>query len=159
VLGFGGNTACLEIELPSGKSVVIDAGSGIRDLGARLCSRADPQRSLHLFLTHFHWDHIQGIPFYEPLYRPGNEVTFHSMASPDEARTILERQMAYPYFPFDYKALCAKREYIQTCDEPFYLDELTVRSFPMNHPQGAVGYRFECEGAVVVHASDFEHGD
>lgn len=158
-LGVGGNTACIEIALADGTSVVVDAGTGIREFGMHQTSRMAHPHPLHLFLTHFHWDHIQGLPFYEPLYAQESDLVFHSAAPPNEARTILERQMRHPYFPYDFRSLCNSREYVQTNAEPFEVGPLQVEAFPLNHPNGAVGYRFEYNGAVVVHAADCEHGD
>lgn len=157
---FGGNTACVEIRVPDQDILIVDGGSGIRNLGIALHEefQANPL-SLHLFLTHFHWDHIQGLPFFQPLYNGANKVTFHSGRAPAESREILEGQMSTPYFPVNFELLTAKREFVRACPDVFRHGPLTVEAFPLNHPQTAVGYRFECNGAVVVHASDCEHGD
>ena len=157
---FGGNTACVEIRVPDQDILIVDGGSGIRNLGIALDDefRARPL-SLNLFLTHFHWDHIQGLPFFQPLYKAANKVTFHSGRAPAESCKILEGQMSTPYFPVNFELLTAKQEFVQAGPDAFRHGPLTVEAFPLNHPQTAVGYRFECNGAVVVHASDCEHGD
>ena len=156
---FGGNTACVEVRVPGQDVLIIDGGSGIRNLGLSLLEefKSEPLK-LHLFLTHFHWDHIQGLPFFDPLYSGANKVTFHSGRAPGEAREILEGQMSTPYFPVNFELLRAKREFVRACPEVFRSGPLTVQAFPLNHPQSAVGYRFECNGRVLVHASDCEHG-
>ena len=158
-LGFGGNTICIEVRQPDGQVLIIDGGTGLRYLGMAL-AREFPGRNLSLkfLMTHFHWDHIQGLPFFAPLYDPANEVTFYSDRSTQELRSILEGQMSNPYFPVRLEILAAQHRFEQIAPETRFGD-VTVRSFPLNHPQGACGYRFECGGAVVVHASDLEHGD
>jgi phosphoribosyl 1,2-cyclic phosphodiesterase len=159
-LGYGGNTTCLELRLADGAIVVIDGGTGARKLGLSLLQRF-PGQSLDVsfLMTHFHWDHIQGIPFFAPLYSPANHVTFHSSKPPEETAEILEGQMTNPYFPVRFDLLAAKREFVQIADRPLEDNRLRVHAFPLNHPQGASGFRLESQGAVVVHACDHEHGD
>jgi phosphoribosyl 1,2-cyclic phosphodiesterase len=159
-LGYGGNTTCLELRLPSDEVVVIDGGTGARQLGLSLLQRFHRNANdIHFLMTHFHWDHIQGIPFFAPLYSPANRVVFHSSRPPSEVADILEGQMTHPYFPVAFELLAAKREFVQITQEPLRYGDLTVRSFPLNHPQGATGFRLESGGAVIVHACDHEHGD
>jgi phosphoribosyl 1,2-cyclic phosphodiesterase len=159
-LGYGGNTTCLELRLPNDEVVIIDGGTGARQLGLSLLQRYSPNANgIHFLMTHFHWDHIQGIPFFAPLYRPANRVVFHSSRTPEEVADILEGQMTFPYFPVKFELLAAKREFVQIGKEPLRYGDLTVCSFPLNHPQGATGFRMESGGAVIVHACDHEHGD
>jgi len=99
-------------------------------------------------MTHFHWDHIQGIPFFAPLYSPANHVTFHSSKPPAETAEILEGQMTNPYFPVRFDLLAAKREFVQIADRPLEDNRLRVHAFPLNHPQGAPGIRLESPGPV-----------
>lgn len=157
-LGFGGNTACIEIRMADGDIVIIDGGTGIRNLGAALQQERSEGASLDVFLTHFHWDHIQGLPFFAPLYNASNRVCFHSGRPPAEMKDILEGQMSYPYFPVQFELLHAQRDFVLAGPEGFRRGSLTIRPFPLNHPQTAVGYRFESNGKVLVHASDCEHG-
>ena len=148
------------IESPTGESVVIDGGTGIRQLGLSLASKqAGKPLHLHCFLTHFHWDHIQGIPFLPLLYSPANTVTFHSSHTPDQAREVLEGQMSSPYFPVNFELLAARRHFVDVSEKPTKYGDLTVHAFPLNHPQGASGYRLERNGVAIVHASDLEHGN
>jgi phosphoribosyl 1,2-cyclic phosphodiesterase len=158
-LGLGGNTTCVEVRDHDGQVLIIDGGTGLRYLGLALMREFAGQKlSLKVLMTHFHWDHIQGIPFFAPLFNPANDVTFYSDRPGGELREILEGQMSNPYFPVRFEHLAARRHFEQIAPEARFGD-LTVRAFPMNHPQGACGYRIECADAVVVHANDLEHGD
>jgi phosphoribosyl 1,2-cyclic phosphodiesterase len=160
-LGYGGNTSCLELRLHDNQSIIFDAGSGMRNLGSKLLKEAKGANlDLKVFLTHFHWDHIQGIPFFGPLFLPGNRVTFHSHCngSLGTLEEILEGQMARPYFPIDLASVAAKREFIDLDSQPMSFSGITIRPFPLNHPQGAVGYRIEIGKTTIVYATDLEHG-
>jgi phosphoribosyl 1,2-cyclic phosphodiesterase len=159
-LKFGGNTPCLEVRTTENECVIFDAGSGIRALGQTLMQEANGSPiNLKIFLTHFHWDHIQGIPFFAPLYGPKNHISFISGSTGRPLEETLEGQMAKPYFPIDFSQVAAKRDFHQIesggCIE---VGGLKVRPFPLNHPQGASGYRIEANGVVVVYATDYEHG-
>lgn len=155
---FGGNTACLEIRLPSGDVIVFDGGSGLRNLG-KLLAQELPEggRTIPFFLTHFHWDHIQGIPFFQPFFDPGNRATIYSMRG--DASKRLSDALSRPYFPLDFEGYGAPKQFVHLENEPVECFGATVRGFPLNHPQGAIGYRIEHLGASIVYASDLEHGD
>lgn len=158
-LGYGGNTACLELRIGD-EIFVIDAGTGARKLGLQLQNEARATNlRINLLLTHFHWDHIQGIPFFEPLYWTANTVAFHSCHPEEKLRKILEGEMTNPYFPVNFELLAARREFVDLSGGPLRRDGVCVYPFPMNHPQGATGYRMEAAGKVITHASDLEHGD
>jgi phosphoribosyl 1,2-cyclic phosphodiesterase len=157
-LRYGGNTSCLELRLPDNQSIIFDAGSGLRKLGSTLLEEANGAKlDLKVFLTHFHWDHIQGIPFFGPLFLPGNRVTFYSHCN-GSIEEILEGQMARPYFPIDLDSVAAKREFVDIDSQSMSFSGVTIRPFPLNHPQGAVGYRIEAGKTVIVYATDLEHG-
>jgi phosphoribosyl 1,2-cyclic phosphodiesterase len=156
---YGGNTTCISVRSAAGDRVIIDAGTGIRKLGRALQAETPRTEEINLFLTHFHWDHIQGLPFFLPLLQGPGRVRFHSGVSPLEARARLERQMSDPFFTLDFTAVKAECEFLQMgIGVATQCGALAVHSFPLNHPQGAWGYRIECEGAVVVVATDVEHG-
>ena len=159
-LKFGGNTPCLEVRNGANECVIFDAGSGIRALGQTLMQEAaGAPINAKIFLTHFHWDHIQGIPFFAPLYGPANHISFLSGSTGRPLQETLEGQMAKPYFPIDFGQVAAKRDFQQIeTGAAIKVGGLTVRPFPLNHPQGASGYRIECNGVVIVYATDFEHG-
>ena len=158
-LGYGGNTSCLELRLADNQSIIFDAGSGLRNLGTTLLKEAaGANLDLKVFLTHFHWDHIQGIPFFAPLFLPGNRVTFHSHCN-GSLEEVLEGQMARPYFPIDLASVAARREFVDIDSQAVSFSGITIRPFSLNHPQGAVGYRIETGKSVIVYATDHEHGD
>jgi phosphoribosyl 1,2-cyclic phosphodiesterase len=159
-LTFGGNTSCVEIRTAANQSIILDAGSGIRNLGQLLMKEAagNPIKA-NLFLTHFHWDHIQGLPFFAPIYFPSNKISFYTGVQGRALQETLEGQMAKPYFPVDFDQVAAQREF--NVIEPggcMEMDGMKVIPFPLNHPQTATGYRVEVGGAVIVYATDYEHG-
>lgn len=160
-LKCGGNTSCLEVRSSTGECVIFDAGSGIRNLGQQLLQQsAGAPIKAKIFLTHFHWDHIQGIPFFAPLYGPNNHVAFHSSRNCLPLMETLEGQMARPYFPVSFSQVSSRRDFNEVENgEVVKVGNLQICSFPLNHPQGAAGYRIEADGAVIVYATDYEHGN
>ena len=158
-LACGGNTSCIEIRIDE-STIIIDAGSGIRGLGTKLQQEfAESKLDINLLLTHFHWDHIQGLPFFAPLYSDQNHVRFNSAHPPERVRRVLEGEMSTPYFPVNFELLPAKRSFTDLTGGALRLPNVSVTPFPMNHPQGATGFRIEACGQVITHASDLEHGN
>jgi phosphoribosyl 1,2-cyclic phosphodiesterase len=160
-LGYGGNTPCLEIRAMENQVAIFDAGTGIRNLGEALLVEFEgrPPR-LDVFLTHYHWDHIQGLPFFRPLYQEGLEITFHAAGRLGPLHSRLRGQMQAPYFPVDFDSIPARVRFVELEEgSPHQVGGLRVVPFPMNHPQGAAGYRIEGPQGVIVYASDLEPGD
>ena len=160
-LGVGGNTSCVELRTAAGDALILDAGTGIRGLGYALAAEAgaDPI-SVDILFSHFHWDHLQGLPFFAPLYVGGNEVRCISAVDDDRLGDLLRGQMCFPYFPVPFGELAASVETRRArVGEPFEVGPFSVRAFPVSHPQGAHGFRIEYDGLVVVYATDYEHGD
>jgi phosphoribosyl 1,2-cyclic phosphodiesterase len=157
---YGGNTPCIEVRLGNGTLIVLDCGSGLRGLGKSLL-REFGERPIHayVFLTHFHWDHIQGIPFFLPLYRKGNVFLFHSVLRKGlELRGAVEGQMVNPYFPVDMSVMGSTRHFYDLDEHPINLNGAVISSAPLNHPGECVAYRVEADGASFVLATDTEPG-
>jgi phosphoribosyl 1,2-cyclic phosphodiesterase len=159
-LGYGGNTSCVEIRTGENEFIILDAGTGIRGLGAALLKTSGKQPlKLNLFLTHYHWDHIQGLPLFAPLFQPGNEITFHAAARLGSIRDQLRGQMKAPFFPVEFDNVGARTSFVEMDGGEIKVAGLRVRCFPMHHPQGAGGYRIEGPNGVIVFASDLEPGN
>ncbi|OFV99345.1 MAG: hypothetical protein A3H94_08710 [Acidobacteria bacterium RIFCSPLOWO2_02_FULL_60_20] len=157
---YGGNTPCVEVRTAQGKILIFDGGSGFRLLGKQLLAEFG-HKSIqgHILLTHYHWDHIQGIPFFEPLYNPENHFHFHAFASRlGTVQEALEGQMSDPYFPVNMNIMQARRHFHEIAKDPLVLDDAVIHNLPLNHPQGCLGFRVECEGQVFVYATDNEPG-
>jgi phosphoribosyl 1,2-cyclic phosphodiesterase len=162
---YGGNTPCLELVTPDGTQFILDCGTGLRMLGSRW-SVPDSGRAngTHILVTHYHWDHIQGIPFFAPLYVESNEFQFYSFRSKflgkESLRQVFEAQMATPYFPVDLAAMNAKRKFREVDGgDAFVIGENKITARWLNHPQGCLGFRIETSAGIVVYATDNEPGD
>ncbi len=109
-LKHGGNTSCLEVRSADNQVWIVDAGTGIRNLGQSLLEEFRGKAlSLRIFLTHFHWDHIQGIPFFDPLHQPQTSASFYGRSSRNGLEAMLQGQMSAPYFPIDFQSLPAQK--------------------------------------------------
>src|SRR5260221_916988 len=162
---YGGNTPCLELIAPDGTQFILDCGTGLRMLGNRGSSpSAGGSPETHIFVTHYHWDHIQGIPFFAPLYAENNEFQFYSFRSKflgrDSLKQVFEAQMAVPYFPVDMSAMSAKRKFKEVDGgDTFRIGENEITAGWLNHPQGCLGFRIETPAGAVGYATDNEPGD
>jgi phosphoribosyl 1,2-cyclic phosphodiesterase len=154
---FGGNTSCVELTTPSGGILVLDCGTGARSLGNRLLARAAGPVSATILLTHTHWDHIQGFPFFAPLFQPDNHFKVYG---PEGAhlslRDVLAGQMEHHYFPVELDQLAARIVYQDLHEGIYQIDGLTVRAQRMNHPSPTLGYRIEGGGRSICYLCDHE---
>jgi phosphoribosyl 1,2-cyclic phosphodiesterase len=141
---YGGNTPSIEVRTPTGALVLLDAGTGIRELGRSLIEGANGSPITgDIFLTHAHWDHIQGIPFFAPAFQPGNRFTIWGAKSlAASIRRVVRDQMSPVVFPVAFEELAATFEFRELTDERHASDGFDVRAFPVRHPGGALGYRF-----------------
>ncbi|MCI0694946.1 MBL fold metallo-hydrolase [candidate division KSB1 bacterium] len=165
---FGGNTTCFQISFPdTGRITIIDAGTGIRDLGKALVAAGHQQDEIFIAFTHFHWDHIQGFPFFAPAFDPGQKINILALGKGRKVtnlRGIFATQMQAEYFPVQLDSMGAHFEFMRVdkASEYFYGDEGTftkVTANRHNHPGGAYGFRVERQGKVLVICTDIEHGD
>ena len=161
----GGNTPCLELITPDGRRLILDCGTGLRILGNRLAA-ASPDKTIEaeILVTHYHWDHIQGIPFFAPLYSAQNKFHFYSFRSEfigrDSLKRVFEAQMAHPYFPVNLQAMPARRDFTDVSGgDCFDIGKTRVTTGWLNHPQGCLGYRIETPVGTIVYATDNEPGN
>lgn len=158
---YGGNTSCVEIRDSNGTLLILDCGTGARALGASLLGEAKgaPIRG-HLLIGHTHWDHIQGLPFFAPLFIPGHEWDIYAPRGFDKAlRETLSGQMQYAYFPVALDQLGATIRYHDLIEGKLRIGGIRVIARYLNHPALTLGYRLEADGASIVYATDHEpHG-
>jgi len=153
---WGGNTSCVHIETGSKDFLIMDGGSGLRALGKQITEAGIQGVTFHIFLSHFHYDHIQGIPFFSPAYSPANQVIFHG--GHKDIEKFLRRQMDQPFFPISFDTFGADvlfREHspgdvVEACNAEISL-------YKQNHPGDSYGYRIESGEQCVVYSTDCEH--
>ena len=160
---YGGNGACMELRVDGRKQIiVIDAGSGIRELGNALVANdlANGPLQIGLYLSHTHWDHIMGFPYFTPIYIPGTKMDVHGPVSfeDDPLKDVVGGQMKYRYFPINVGELASDIEYKRLREEPGQDlgDGLLLTTKFINHPITALGYRFEHKGKVFCTCYDHE---
>ena len=156
---YGGNTPCIELRLPSDELIILDAGTGIRNLGEKLIERGESVKA-HLLISHPHWDHIQGFPFFKPAFISGNELTF--VGGETDKMTLqkmIADQMNKIYFPIQLNELKANLKFRPIQEEEFKIADAKVKTIFVNHPTFAIGYRISHGGKSLVYISDNEPFD
>lgn len=152
----GGNTSCVEVRCRD-HVFILDAGTGLRGLGDALLSEAEPVTA-HMLFSHVHWDHIQGLPFFSPIYRPN--TTLHMYGTPEDGNleSVLNSQMKAPNFPVGFDQAPARMHFHESpIGDSMDIGPVTVSTAPLNHPNGVLAYRIDCDGRSVVYATDTEH--
>jgi phosphoribosyl 1,2-cyclic phosphodiesterase len=152
---YGGNTSCVEVRLASGHTLVLDAGTGMRALGAVLQEEAHDE--LHVLLTHLHLDHLQGLGFFRPLFRPN--VAVHLWGPKSPVQSLAERIAIYlspPLFPVGLNGVPAQLTFHDAPEEPVAIGSATIRAAKVTHQGPTVGYRVEEAGRVLVYLPDHE---
>ncbi len=158
---YGTNTSCMEI-VGGNQYVICDSGTGIRDFGNHLLAsggKADGiPRIFNIFMSHLHWDHIQGFPFFTPAYMPGNVINIYGLHEELERAFVVQQE--HPFFPVPLKSMPASINFtILEPDKVYEIAGFTIRTQIQNHPGTSYGYRFEKNGKSVVYSTDSEHKD
>jgi CheY-like chemotaxis protein/phosphoribosyl 1,2-cyclic phosphodiesterase len=153
---FGGNTSCVEVTTRSGACFILDCGTGARQLGAALMARKSPV-SATILLSHTHWDHIQGFPFFAPLFAPGNRITVCGPeGSGRSLRQVLSGQMEFDYFPVEIEQLPASITFKELGEGEHEFEGVRVVAQFLHHPTMTLGYRIEADGVALVYLCDHE---
>jgi phosphoribosyl 1,2-cyclic phosphodiesterase len=157
---YGGNTSCVEVR-GSGEYVLCDAGTGLRDFGqaymkAKTAGQADLPKVFHLFISHPHWDHIQGFPFFTPAFIPGHEI--HIYGHHPELEKAFVNQQEAPCFPVPLKAMRANISFhVMEAGRTYDIAGMNVTGIRQNHPGDSYGYCFTAAGKKIVYSTDAEH--
>jgi phosphoribosyl 1,2-cyclic phosphodiesterase len=156
-LRFGGNTSCVEVSSDRGTLVIIDCGSGLHDLGHALIASGQSTLKGHILISHTHWDHIQGIPFFAPFFKPGNEWDIYAPKGLGQSlENTLAGQMQYAYFPLRLDQMGATIRFHELVEGDLDINDIKVRTQYLNHTALTLSYRLEVDGAALVYASDHE---
>jgi phosphoribosyl 1,2-cyclic phosphodiesterase/CheY-like chemotaxis protein len=154
---YGGNTSCVEVRTARGTLVIIDCGTGLHGLGLDLMARKPKMASGHILVSHTHWDHIQGFPFFVPFFVPGGTWEIYGPKGLDQSlRETLAGQMQHTYFPIAPDQFGATLRYHDLLEGTFEIDDLKITTQYLNHPALTLGYRLEADGATLVYCCDHE---
>jgi phosphoribosyl 1,2-cyclic phosphodiesterase len=157
-LDLGGNTPCVVLQFNQEPYVIIDGGTGLRMLGTKMCQNDPATLQASILFSHFHWDHIQGLPFFGPMFSQSGDLKFYSTIRANHLKRVLEDQMKTPYFPVPLSSAPSRREYRQVSVNGFEIGSLSIRPVHLNHPGGAYGYRIDSPAGSMIYISDHEHG-
>jgi phosphoribosyl 1,2-cyclic phosphodiesterase len=153
---YGGNTSCVEVRLNDGATLALDAGTGLRELG-KILMREGRSSPVHLFLSHTHWDHVMGLPFFAPLYDKNNHLLVYPLAN--EAQERFQRNIFDDiHFPVSVNDIPSKVEFARPEGEVWQVGTAQVRRIQLNHPGGAQGFRIDADGASIAYLTDNEIG-
>ena len=156
-LRFGGNTSCVEVRTTADTLIIIDCGSGLHGLGQTLAGSGGTPLRGHILISHTHWDHIQGIPFFDPLYPSENEWDIYAPKGLGQSlQNTLAGQMQYTYFPVRLDQMGARIRYHELVEDDFQIDDVRVRTQYLNHTALTLGFRLTADDTTLVYASDHE---
>lgn len=154
-LKYGGNTTCIEVRTEDNDVIIIDAGSGIRELGNVLAK--EKRRECSILFTHYHWDHTLGLPFFSPIYIDGMRINIYGCSHTDNSlKETIARLMVSPYFPVDFHNVESSITYHRVCDTQFQINSLLVTPIYLNHPNQCLGYKLVENNRCVVIFTDNE---
>src|SRR5258706_1999551 len=155
-LRYGGNTSCVEVRTRDGTLIVLDCGTGAHELGLSLMASGEKPIRGHLLLTHTHWDHIQGFPFFAPLFVPGIDRHIYAPSTAQHLETTLAGQMEYNYFPVTLAQLGATIRFHELGEGTFTIGGTQIVAQYLNHRAMTLGYRIEADGVTFVYSVDHE---
>jgi diguanylate cyclase (GGDEF)-like protein len=154
---YGGNTSCVEVRAEDGTVIVLDCGTGARELGQHLLSSAVGPLRLHVFIGHTHWDHIQGFPFFAPVFLPDTELNIYAPAGfQRRVEDAIAGQMQYSYFPVTLRDLRSRIHFTELEEGFFRVGEVLVQTQYLNHTAPTLAYRLSSGGATVAYVTDHE---
>lgn len=154
---YGGDTTCIEIQALTGEKIIIDAGTGLRKLGQAI--NAEQNAHYHMLFTHAHWDHMAGFAFFKPLQHAGVTLTINNDTFFDQTiQVIINNIVKPPVFPITMEEMQAKIIYRETNSNPFSIGSIDIKTIPLSHPGGGIGYRFTENGKTFVFLTDNELG-
>lgn len=155
---FGGNSSCVQIDLGTSDHIICDMGSGARPLSQAMLGRFGPAspQTYHVFMSHVHWDHIMGFPFFTPVYIPGNRIIIHSCHA--HVEQAFRRQQDPISFPVEFDQLAAKIEFeVLQPDHTYDIAGMKVSAQKQHHSGDSYGWRFEHDAKTVIYSTDSEH--
>ncbi|RPH78660.1 MAG: response regulator, partial [Candidatus Rokuibacteriota bacterium] len=154
---YGGNTSCVEVRAEDGTVIVLDCGTGARELGLHLVRTLPSPVRLHLFIGHTHWDHIQGFPFFVPAFLPGSELNVYApLGFQQSLEEAMAGQMEYSYFPVKLRDLRSRIHFTELEEGFFRVGDVLVETQYLNHTAPTIGYRMSSGGATVAYVTDHE---
>ncbi|MCG8420556.1 MAG: MBL fold metallo-hydrolase [Proteobacteria bacterium] len=155
---YGGQTSCVEVRSATNQCIIVDSGTGMRELGRKLAraQMAGGPAHYHIFLSHVHWDHIQGLPFFEPAYIAGSKISVYALRNAaDEIHQVISGITRHEFFYMPLDSVPADFEFHEVVPgQPIHLDNFEIRPILLNHPFGAVGYRIFADGTSWAYVSD-----
>ena len=155
-LRYGGNTACVELRTDRGQLLILDCGTGLRELGRALMKEAQPIVAT-ILISHTHWDHTQGFAFFAPAARQGNSFVIYAASSVDKGvLEVFAQQMDYLNFPISLDERASSMVFREIGEEVFSLGDVQVRTQYLNHTILTLAYRISCGGVTIVYATDHE---
>src|SRR5437867_5246804 len=154
---YGGNTSCVEVRAADGTVIILDCGTGARELGIHLAQTMPQPMRLHLFIGHTHWDHSQGFPFFVPAFLPGSELNIYApMGFQRGLEEAMAGQMEYAYFPVKLRDLRSRIHFTELDEGFFRVGDVLVETQYLNHTAPTVAYRMTSDGATIAYATDHE---